>query len=204
MVGGRREGKKKKKGRKLTSCPPGTFCSALHLLGFLHGSIRKPALCISHRHEGPLTRVCILKTLARPPELGMLKRPGLVFFRFPTLAALPPAPQGAGPHTSLGVSKWEEIITLSRRKPGRGIPREVWGSLAASQGRFPRARAGGRPSRAVRRRGPRQRGCARPSEGARSEGSCAGARSGSGRGAAGGAAGAGTRRRADASASWAS
>lgn len=65
----------------------------------------------------------------------MLKRPGLVFFRFPTLAALPPAPQGAGPHTSLGVSKREEIITLSSRKPGRGILREVWGSGGASQGR---------------------------------------------------------------------
>uniref|UniRef100_A0AAF6YJV2 Guanine nucleotide-binding protein G(i) subunit alpha-1 n=2 Tax=Bos TaxID=9903 RepID=A0AAF6YJV2_BOVIN len=96
----------------------------IDLFCFLHGSIPEPARSISHRHEGQLTRVCILKTLARPPELGMLKRPGLVFFRFPTLAALPPAPQGAGPHTSLGVSKREEIITLSSRKPARRTSRE--------------------------------------------------------------------------------
>ena len=76
-----------------------------------------------------------MNTRAWLPELGMLKRPGLAFFSFQLWQLSHPHPEGAGPHRSLGVSKREEIIPLSRRKQGRGASWAVQRSGGASKGR---------------------------------------------------------------------
>ena len=156
------------------------FPHCLHLC-FRCGSVPFPAPSISHNPEGQPTGVYILNTRAWLPELGMLKRPGLAFFSFQLWQLSHPHPEGAGPHRSLGVSKREEIIPLSRRKRGRGASWAAQRSGGASKGRARGRRALG----AAQSRGPRMRGRARPSEGALSEGTCAGARPGSGRGVAG-------------------
>lgn len=95
---GRRE-REGKKGRKLTSCPP-TFVSTspARLSPLFHSQTSSLYLPPPWR---PANTGLHFETLARPPELGMLKRPGLVFFSVSNFKS-PPAPQGAGPHTSLG------------------------------------------------------------------------------------------------------
>lgn len=79
--GGEKEKRKKRKKVDLLSSPdfsvPHFTLSAFSTVPF-----PAPAPSISLTPEGQLTRVYIWKTLARLPELGMLKRPGLAFFGF--------------------------------------------------------------------------------------------------------------------------
>lgn len=175
--GGEKERKKRKKVDRLST--PGFSVPSCPYLCLRRGSFRSPAPSISHSPEDRPTGVYVSKAPARLPELGMLKRPGLAFFGFQLWQLSHPHPEGAGPHTSQGVSKREEIITRPRRKRGRGDRRSARGSGSA-----PHRRARGWPVFG---------GCAAPGSAAaraRALGVVAGWREGR--------AGAGPRRRADA------
>lgn len=89
--GGEKEKRKKRKKVDLLSSPdfsvPHFTLSAFSTVPF-----PAPAPSISLTPEGQLTRVYIWKNPRAPARAGHAQTPRTGFFRFPTLAALPPAP----------------------------------------------------------------------------------------------------------------